>query len=406
MKRPRIVARLIDLRPGESRTTILSFVVLALMAAGYTALETARDAWLVTWLPRRHFGLVYIALAACALPAAALLARIGRRWDPRRLLVILLLISAMAAMVYVELPIRQVVVVAFYVTAGLISSAVFPQFWVLIGTALTVGQNRRLIGPIGSAAVLGSVAGASAAAATISLLPIQGLIACSAATLAAAAGVAVFIPGPPTRGKPSTSRNATPGLSTSMGAFREEPLLLRVAVLVALTTATGLVIDYFFKSTIARTIPAASRASFIARYYAVVNVVALVVQLFVGGALVRGFGVANAMVVTPLLSALGGTAALIAHAFATPVLILKAADASLRSSINRLTTELVYLPVSLSGRERAKPFIDGALVRVVQALTAGTLLGLGRAHVLRPLTFGAVVVVLSVLWLVAAMTMR
>ena len=406
MKRPRIVARLIDLRPGESRTTILSFIVLALMAGGYTALETARDAWLVTWLPRRHFGFVYIALAACALPAAALLARIGRRWDPRRLLVILLLISAMAAMVYVGLPIRQVVVVAFYVTAGLISSAVFPQFWVLIGTALTVGQNRRLIGPIGSAAVMGSVAGASAAAATISLLPIQGLIACSAATLAAAAGVAVFIPGPTTRGKPSTSRNAAPGLATSMGAFREEPLLLRVAVLVALTTATGLVIDYFFKSTIARTIPAASRATFIARYYAVVNVVALVVQLFVGGALVRGFGVANSIVVTPLLSALGGTGALIAHAFATPVLILKAADASLRSSINRLTTELVYLPVSLSGRERAKPFIDGALVRVVQALTAGTLLGLGSAHMLHPLTFGAIVVVLSVLWLIAAVTMR
>ena len=36
-----------------------------------------------------------------------------------------------------------------------------------------------------------------------------------------------------------------------MNAFREEPFLLRVGVLVAATTATALVIDYYFKSTIA-----------------------------------------------------------------------------------------------------------------------------------------------------------
>jgi ATP:ADP antiporter, AAA family len=406
VKRPRVVARLVDLRPGESQTTIVSFVVLALTSAAYTALETARDALLVTWLPRRHFGFVYIALAACALPAAALLARVARRWDPRRVLAVLLLLSATTVLVYVALPIRQIVVVAFYVTAGLIASAVFPQFWVLVGTALTVGQNRRLIGPIGSAAVVGSVVGASAAAATMASLSVHGLIAVSAATLAVAGVATFFVPRLPTPRMPPTSRGSTPALATSMSAFRDEPLLVRVAILVALTTATALVIDYFFKSTIARTIPSASRGTFIARYYAVVNVVALVVQLFLGAALVRGFGVANSIVVTPLFSAFGGTAALVGNAFAMPVLVLKAADASLRSSINRLTTELVYLPVSSSGRERAKPFIDGALVRIVQALTAGALLGLGSAHLLKPLVFSAIIVVLSFLWLVAAVTMR
>ena len=61
VKRPRIVARLIDLRAGESRIAILSFLVLMLTSAGYTVLETARDALLVTQLPQRDFGVVYIA---------------------------------------------------------------------------------------------------------------------------------------------------------------------------------------------------------------------------------------------------------------------------------------------------------------------------------------------------------
>jgi HEAT repeat protein len=188
--------------------------------------------------------------------------------------------------------------------------------------------------------------------------------------------------------------------------MREEPFLVRVALLVALTTATALVIDYFFKSTIARTVPSAGRATFVARYYAVINVIALVVQIFFGGALVRGFGLATAMVVTPLFSVVGGVAAFLAAPLSGPVLALKAVDASLRSSINRLTTELVYLPVSSSGRERAKPFIDGAVYRIVQALIAGALLGLASAHMLSARVLGGIVVFLSLLWLLAAITMR
>jgi AAA family ATP:ADP antiporter len=401
-----MVARLVDLRPGESRMAILSFVVLMLMAAGYTALETARDTLLVTRLPLRRFGVAYIAVAACALPSAAVLARVARRRDPRRVLMILLLLSAAAALVFAALPMRRTVVVALYAAVGLVSSAVFPQFWVLVGAALTVGQGRRLIGPIAAAGVLGSVIGAAVGAATLPWLPVRGLIAVAAAILAGAAGATFFVPKPPPRPAPLVSQSATTPLAISMNAFREEPFLVRVGILVAATTATALVIDYFFKSTIAQTVPSAARGAFIARYYAVVNVVALVVQLFLGGAIVSRFGVATAMVVTPLVSVIGGAAALVSGGLSTPVLVLKGADASLRGSINRLTTELVYLPVSLSGRERAKPLIDGALVRIVQALTAGTLLGLGSVHMLSPRAFSAVVVFLSLLWLVAAMTMR
>jgi AAA family ATP:ADP antiporter len=414
MKRPRViarlVARLVDLRAGEARIAILSFLVLMLASAGYTVLETARDALLVTKLPQHDFGIVYIAVAACALPAASILARVARRWDPRRVLLSLLLLAAASSLVYTTLPIRGVVVVALYVTVGLISSSVFPQFWVLLGTSLTVGQSRRLIGPIASAAVLGAVLGAAVAAGAVACLPVRGLMALGAGIVGLAAAATFFVPRPALR---STSRRAPQGdmlpgtpIATSMNAFQEEPFLVRVAVLVVLTTATALVIDYFFKSTIARTIPLAARGAFIARYYAIVNVIALVVQIFLGSAIVRGLGVATTMVVTPLISFVGGAAALASGAFAGPVFVLKAADGSLRSSINRLTTELVYLPVSASGRERAKPFIDGALVRVAQAVTAATLLGLSTVHMLTPHVFAAVVVVLSLAWLVAAGSMR
>ena len=407
MKRPRMVVRLIDLRPGEARLALLSFFVLILASAGYTVLETVRDALLVLRLIPAQYGFAYIGVAACALPAAGLLGKVSLRWDARRVLIGLLLVAAVVALVFTALPLRApVVVVALYVVVGLVSSAIFPQFWVLVGASLTVGQSRRLIGPIAAAGVFGGVVGASLAAAAVAYLPLRGLLTVAAMLFTLAAGVAFFEPQLAPRKAALVGPRPSAPLSKSMSAFENEPFLIRVAILVAVTTATALVIDYFFKSTIARTIPPGDRGTFVTHFYAVMNVIALAVQLFVGSTLVRDVGVQAAIVVTPFLSLAGGLGVLVGGAWAIPVFVLRAADGSLRSSINRLTTELVYLPVSAEGREQTKPLIDGAMVRVVQALMAGALLLLGRAHLLSPTVFSLIIVALSLAWLTAAVTMR
>jgi AAA family ATP:ADP antiporter len=402
---PRIVVpRLLGVRMGEWRLAILSFLVLLWVSAAYTVLETARDALLVTELPRRAFGIAYLSVAVCALPAAGILARVGRRWAPQRVLLATIAVAALAPLPFVWASLHRTEVVGLYVVVGLISSSVFPQFWVVMGFALTVSQGRRLVGPVASGSVLGAVGGSLLATAVVSALPIRSLLLVSSAMFVVAAAAAAFLTIPPEA--PTTTAPAEAGFEAARGALQEEPYLRRVALLVAVTTATALAIDYFFKWTIARVVPEIERGSFIARYYAMVNSIALVVQIFLGGAIVRRLGVMSAMLVTPLLSVLGGVAALISGAFALPVLVLKAADGSLRSSINRLTTELVYLPVSSAGREKAKPLIDGALFRVAQAAMAGTLLGLANTHVLSARVLSAIIIVLGVAWLVTAVTMR
>jgi AAA family ATP:ADP antiporter len=394
----------VDVRPGEWTLAMLSFGVLLLTSGGYTVLETARDALLVTHLPRHDFGVAYIAVAAFALPTAGLLTRLGQYLGPRRVLLLALAASALAGLGWYAFPVTHASVIAFYVVVGLVSSSVFPQFWLLMGGLLTVGQSRRLFGPIGAASVFGSALGAFAAAALVPSFPVRALPLIAAATFAAAAGVAFSIPQPPPKPKGSEPRPVK--FATSLTALRAEPFLVRVAVLVVLTTATALAVDYFFKWTISRSVPDASRAMFVARYYAIINAAAVVVQLFLGTALVRRLGVATALEVTPVISLLGAGAALLGGAALLPVLLLKGSDASLRSSINRLTTELVYLPVSAQGRERAKPFIDGALMRLAQAATAGLLLGLSRVHLLSPPIFSALVLLFALAWLAATLAIR
>ena len=79
----RRINRFFDLREGEARPVVQSFLVLFLIIGGHTTLETARDALFLTKLPPSQLNVVYIALAGLSFLVAAastrLAARFGRR---------------------------------------------------------------------------------------------------------------------------------------------------------------------------------------------------------------------------------------------------------------------------------------------------------------------------------------
>jgi ATP:ADP antiporter, AAA family len=189
-------------------------------------------------------------------------------------------------------------------------------------------------------------------------------------------------------------------------AMRREPFLYRIAAMVALSTAAVLTVDYFFKSTAAHVVPAAQLASFFARYYAAMNGVSLVVQLLVASRLVQRLGVAGASCVMPFLLMGGGVGALLAGGTLLAAIGMKTIDGGLRYSLNRVSTELLYLPVAAEARNRGKAFIDGVLGRLVQALTGGALYFLALSRLDSPRVLAAIVVALSAAWFATAFTLR
>ncbi len=186
--------------------------------------------------------------------------------------------------------------------------------------------------------------------------------------------------------------------------LKAEPFLWRIALLVNTSTAAALAVDYFFKWSVARSVAPEHVASFVARYYAVLNVVSLATQVLLTGALVRRMGVATAVVVTPLLFATGAVGAIVAGGALISVLVLRAVDGALINSLHRVTSELVYLPVSPIARARAKPILDGALARATQAVCGGAFLA--TASIMSPTWMAVVAGVLAAAWLVVALTTR
>ena len=112
MTRRRALSLSLDVRPGEWQVALLAFGVLALILAGHTVLETARDALLLTKVPARGIGLVYVALAGCTLPVAAAAGRASERFGPRQTLVGTLVTACVASLTLLLLPTNRASVMA------------------------------------------------------------------------------------------------------------------------------------------------------------------------------------------------------------------------------------------------------------------------------------------------------
>jgi AAA family ATP:ADP antiporter len=399
------LASFVDVRPSELRAAIQAFVALFLVVAGHTILETARDALLLTRLAPRMFGALYVAAAASVLIMASFTTRIGERFGLRRTLTGSLVIAATVALGLFSVHTSIATILALYVASTLIGAVVVPQFWNLIGSTFTASQGRRLFGPIAAAGVIGGAAGSAAAATVLAVIHVKALLVMGAVPFALAAAVVsrTLVGEPAAPIAPVAPAMGPTGVAKAM---KEEPFLRSVALLVVVSTAAMFTLDYFFKWTVARSVAHADVARFVARYYAVLNGIALVTQFALGGTIVRRMGVGSALVVTPFVLLSGAVGALATGGSLVAVLLLKGVDGAIRTPLHRVVTELLYLPMSARARSRAKPYIDGSLARLSQGAVGAILLALAGASFFSPRVMAAVVVAFAFAWLTVAITTR
>lgn len=404
---PRWISRFFDLREGEARPVIQSFLVLFLLIGAHTTLETARDALFLTKLPPSQLNLVYIALAGLSFVVAALSTRLAERFGRRNALIGTLCVAAIVTTLLHGMPQERATIMALYVFSGLVGAVLSPQFWLLAAQMFTSAQGRRLFGPIASGGVVGGVVGATTAAVLLARFPVSSLLLVAAFAFVVTALLLTTLTPPQEEialvvsGDRATPPPAPPSLSRA-----EQPFVWRVGLLVALSTAAVLTVDFLFKSTAAATHAPSELGEFFATYYAIMNGVSLVVQLFLASRVVRRLGVASATGVMPSLLTVLGLTSLVTGGALYPVLALRMVDGGLRHSLNRVATELLYLPMPTAVRERAKSFIDSVLTRLTQAVTAGALFALGMGGVLGPRVLASIVLGLSLCWLVTASGLR
>ncbi|HEX9619598.1 MAG TPA: hypothetical protein VF989_05665 [Polyangiaceae bacterium] len=397
------LTRLVDLRRGEGALVLRTTLSLLFVIAGHTLLETARDALFLFELPPSRLALAYAAMGALALVATRVGSAIVSRFGRRSGLVFTLLWAAYGTALFHLIPVSAISVFALYLWSGLIASVVVVQFWMLAGQVFTVGQGKRLFGPIAAGGVFGAVLGAGAAMLCLRWFGVTQLLLVAAAAFVVSA---LILAGYEVSEEPEARPPRRAGLVQSLSLFKQHRYLPLIAALSVVSSATLLFTDYLFKSVAASQIPAAELGTFFARYYTVLNAAALLAQLFLTGALVRRFGVVAAFAVLPVLLASGALSVAFGGAVFTRVLLTKGADGTLRHSLHRISSELLWMPLAEDVRAQSKALVDTVVVRMTQAAAAGLILVLASRGLDSPRVLGGAIAVLALGWLLLALAAR
>lgn len=400
------IAKWFDVRRGERKLVLAASAALFTMIAGHTLLETARDALFLRELEPSRLTLVYAALALLAVLAARASTALGRAQGEKRTLGFTLAAGVVGSILFYLAPKTQPVVFALYLWTGVLTGVAAAQFWVLSARVFTIAQAKRLLGPIASAGILGGVAGGAVGVLLLRVLRISELLPVAASCFALA-----LLPLRWIRSDAHLVESSPPPTETGQGEDSDDVPATRrylrlVTLLIGVATMTLLCIDYVFKATAARELDKGELGSFFAQYYTLLNLVAFAFQLVLATQLLRRLGVLASVAILPLLLMLGSIMTFVVGPVLGVVLIVKGADGSLRHSLHRTSTELLWMPLSAGMRGTAKPLVDTFVVRVAQALAAGGVFALAWWQLDTPRVLAGVVAALASIWIVLTLLLR
>ncbi len=375
---------------------------------GHALLETARDALFLARLSPTRLPWVYLVIAGVSVMLFAWQQQSAPRRQNQNSLRSWLCGSALVTVGFWLLVRGRATwaLYALYAWTGIFATLVIVRFWILAGDLFTVSQAKRLFAFIGAGSAVGAILGAMLAGLLAVALPAQYLLlAASGVLLLTALGPVRLLPeidGEESR--PPSSGPAAPEVARSLRIVWSQQYLRRVAGIVVVSTLAVTLVDFIFKSAVARSVEADQLGPFFAGAYLWLSVLGLCAQLLLVGPLLRRLGVSRVLSLLPSLLLLGavGVAAL-GGLFAA--LLLKSFDGALRHSLHRTATEVLFVPLAGDVRSRVKGVVDVLGQRGGQALASlGILAAVAVGHTELLLALG--VIALGAVWIRIAISLQ
>jgi ATP:ADP antiporter, AAA family len=394
---------LLEIRSGEGRAFGLSFLLYALLIGSHTLLETARDTLFLSRLPPERLALVYGAVAVGTLLLTPLSRRLPEVVGARNALVLTLLGSAFGVAWFRVRPHSTAAVFGLYVFGAVAITGLVAQFWSAASLAFTAAQGRRLFGPLAAGGVLGAVLGAALSALLLERHGVDKLLGAASFGFVLSALMATFVE---LEDDPAALGPAPEPESDGMGGMRREPLARTIALLVALSTALSVVVDYAFKARVVDALSGPELGPFFARYYLISNAVTLALQVVITGPLVARLGVLGVSLFSPGLLLAGALGAALAGAPLFAAVGLRGLDGVLRNSVQRVALELLWAPIERRRKLAAKAVVDGLVARGAQALAATILVALTAAGLAGASSLTLIGAALAALWLGASLRVQ
>ena len=368
----RWIERALNIHRGDLHRGVLLSSCLFLIISAYVIGKVARDALFLGEFAAVRLPYADIASGVLVGFVVVIYLRLGRRISLGTMLVGSPLIFAAFCMMFWFLAHYyqpRWLFPVFYVWVGIFGVLGPTQVWTLANYLLTTREAKRIFGMVGGAGICGWIfAGyiskmVTKSFGTESLLLCMTalLVTCSAlmAVTSKAGNITLDLMNDPAS-LTGTGRN---DLRDSLRSVFSSSYLRAIAVVICISSFATTLTGWQFKALAKMSsISQDSLAIFFGNFYFYAGLLALLFQLLLTTRLLRRFGIGPMLFVLPIF-VLAGSAGLAILGTVGAALFLRGGDQVLRYSIDRSTSELLYLPLPQRVKIKAKWFIDTVVWR-------------------------------------------
>ncbi|HKU25532.1 MAG TPA: Npt1/Npt2 family nucleotide transporter [Candidatus Sulfotelmatobacter sp.] len=364
----------LNVRSGDLGLGFPLSLSLFLTISAYVIGKVARDALFLA-----HFsavGLPYADIASGVIVGVVvvLYLRIGRRISFSTLLVgspIFFASNCFLFWVLTHYSRPQWLYPIFYVWVSMFGVLAPTQVWTLANHLLTTREAKRVFGMVGGGGILGWVVGGGLSTLIAKHFGTESLLLAMVVLLALCGGFMQIAckGGRMNLNSPKdTAGTEQKHLRESMRSVASSPYLRAIAVVICISSCVTTLTGWQFKA-LAKQFSGGkdAMAIFFGDFFLYAGILALLFQLLLTTRLLRRFGIGPMLFILPL-AVLGGSIGLLIWGTIGAALFVKGGDQVLRYSIDRSTTELLYLPLPKQVKVQAKWFIDTVVWRVGDGL--------------------------------------
>jgi AAA family ATP:ADP antiporter len=363
------LSRIVKLKPGELKISLLLFSYLFLVTAPYSIIKSLRNASFLDELGAKQLPFAYLLTALVIGFVVAFHSKIQANISRSLLITFSLVFFFLSSILFrifsdygwTGLP------VVFWVWANIFIIVLNTQFWITVNDILNPREFKRLSGFFISGGILGGIVGGGLAG-LLAQTSVDYNLLFFAAGLLLLCGLCVYsISRWQKRQQPAEIRvekndaenfegPSKPGFRDSFNTVRKHRYLSFIAIIVILTLVVSTLIDFQFNTVVEE-----NKGESLTRFFGYFNsglmVFAFFLSLLMTSNLFKRYGVRLTLLLYPLVLLLCSVGIGVAASLVLAILI-KGSDKSLSYSINRSARELLYIPVSHELKYKAIVFIE------------------------------------------------
>lgn len=378
---------LLPVAPGKRSVAAFLFAFLGLMVLSDWVGKIGSDSLFVKRFGVEYVPVMYVVTPIAMLAVSALVFSLVDRVARRALLIgYVAAVIAGSIVIHLALPLGGAIFPVAYVFTHGVKETIYLLFWIYVGELYDSEQAKRLFPLYAGAVLVGKILGGVVAAAIAEPVHSENFIGAQAVGFAFCLVLLLAY-----RRLPDVRREAARAaeraqtiserIRGSLAGYRavaSDELLRSLGVGIFLWYFLMQVGNYLFLVGLDLSSTMSGRGGedqfsvMYASVYTASTLVALALQVFVTGDLVRRFGVARALFVFPVWYLLTYTGALAAFNFVTATAI-QLGERVVVPAIHRPVSEVVYTQVPAAMRSRARAFLSGG-VNALGNLSAATLL--------------------------------